>query len=164
MKTLMNRYDQERRWAWGVTDVAYFWKEMFVSPHIHPMVKVRKLWSLAENHLLWPVSFFVLTVSGWIPPLVNPVFKRTVMGFLLPQLSGFILTLATSMLILYIYLDIKLRSKLKVQTKLINVPFLLIQWYLLPIVSFALSALPALDAHTRLLIGKKLTYKVTEKV
>ena len=164
MKTLMNRYDQERRWAWGVTDFAYFWKEMFVSPHIKPLVKVRKMWVLAENHLLWPVSFFVLTVSGWIPPLVNPVFKRTVMGFLLPQLSGFILTLATSMLILYIYLDIKLRRKLNVETKLINLPFLLIQWYLLPVVSFALSALPALDAHTRLLLGKKLTYKVTEKV
>ena len=164
MKTLMNRYDQERRWAWGVTDVAYFWKEMFVSPHISPWVKLRKLFLLAENHLLWPVSFFILTVFGWIPPLVNPVFKRTVMGFLLPQLSGFILTLATSMLILYIYLDIKLRKKLKVETKLINMPFLLVQWYLLPVVSFVLSALPALDAHTRLLIGKKLTYKVTEKV
>ncbi len=164
MKTLMNRYDQERRWAWGVTDVAYFWKEMFVSPHIRPWTKAVKLFNLAENHLLWPISFFILTVSGWIPPLINAAFKRTFMGFLLPQLSGFILTLATSMLILYIYLDIKLRSKLNVETKLINVPFLLIQWYLLPIVSFVLSALPALDAHTRLLIGKKLTYKVTEKV
>ncbi len=162
--TFANRYDQERRWAWGVTDVAYFWKEMFITPHINLSAKFKKLFNLAENHLLWPVSFFILTVSGWIPPLINPVFKRTVMGFLLPQLSGFILTLATSMLILYIYLDIKLRKKLKVETKLINMPLLLVQWYMLPLVSFVLSALPALDAHTRLLIGKKLTYKVTEKV
>ena len=57
-----------------------------------------------------------------------------------------------------------MREKLKIQTKLINMPMLLVQWYLLPFVSLILSALPALEAHTRLLIGKKIDYKVTEKV
>jgi len=164
IKTLMNRYEQEKRWAWGVTDIAYFWKEAFVSPHIAWRVKIRKFLYLTETHLLWPTSFFILTVSGWIPPIINPVFKRTVLGFILPQLSGFILTLATAMIVLYVYLDIKLRQRLKVKTSLLSLPLLLIQWYLLPVVSFVLSALPALDAHTRLLIGKKMTYKVTEKV
>ncbi len=164
LKTFVNRYEQEKRWAWGVTDVSYFWNNAFTSPHIDWKVKLKRFSTLAENHLLWPTSFFVLTVSGWIPPLINPVFKRTVLGFILPQLSGFILTLATAMLILYIYLDIKLRQRLKVNTPLLSLPMLLIQWYLLPLISFILSALPALDAHTRLLIGKKITYKVTEKV
>jgi hypothetical protein len=164
LKTFLNRYDQEKRWAWGVTDVAYAWKHMFITPHIRLSVKLRKIWFLAETHLLWPISFFILTLSASIPPLVNPVFKRTVLGFLLPQLSGLILTLSTAMLIIYIYLDIKLRQKVKIETKLTSLPFLLIQWYLLPIVSFVLSALPALEAHTRLLLGKKITYKVTEKV
>lgn len=164
LKTFVNRYEQEKRWAWGVTDVSYFWNNAFTSPHINWNVKIKRFVNLAENHLLWPTSFFVLTVSGWIPPLINPVFKRTVLGFILPQLSGFILTLATAMLILYIYLDIKLRKRLKVNTPLLSLPILLIQWYLLPFIAFILSALPALDAHTRLLIGKKITYKVTEKV
>jgi hypothetical protein len=35
---------------------------------------------------------------------------------------------------------------------------------LLPFVSFVLAALPALDAHTRLLAGRYLEYRVTEKV
>ena len=164
IKTLLNRYDQERRWAWGVTDIAYFWENFFITPHITMWTKVKRFVSLAEIHLLWPVSFFILTISGFIPALINPVFNRTVLGFLLPQLSGFLLTLATSMLLLYIYLDIKVRERLKVQTHILNIPFLLIQWYLLPVVSFLLSSLPALEAHTRLLIGKKITYKVTEKV
>ena len=86
------------------------------------------------------------------------------MGFLLPQLSAFILTLSTLMLIVYMYLDMKLRHKVKVGTRLVYLPFIFIQWYLLPIVSFLLSSLPALEAHTRLLFGKKITYKVTEKV
>jgi hypothetical protein len=163
-KTFVNRYEQEKRWAWGVTDISYFWNNMFITPHIPWSVKLRRFSYLVETHLLWPVSFFILTVSGWIPPIVNPTFKRTVLGFLLPRLTGFLLTLATTMLLLYTYLDIKLRNKLKQKTSMLSFPLILIQWYLLPVVSFVLSALPALDAHTRLLFGKKLEYKVTEKV
>jgi hypothetical protein len=68
------------------------------------------------------------------------------------------------MLILYIYLDIKLRQKVNMKTSFSNLPLLIVQWYLLPVVSFFFSSLPALDAHTRILLGKKLKYKVTEKV
>lgn len=164
LKTLANRYEQEKRWAWGITDISYYWNNMFIASHIPWSVRITRFVYLVETHLLWPTSFFVLTVSGWIPPLVNPVFKRTVLGFILPRLTGFILTLATAMLFLYLYLDIKLRGKFNQKTKLVNLPFSLIQWYLLPVVSFVLSSLPALDAHTRLLLGKKITYKVTEKV
>jgi hypothetical protein len=35
---------------------------------------------------------------------------------------------------------------------------------LLPIVGLLLCAIPALDAHTRLLFGRRLEYRVTEKV
>ena len=163
-KTFANRYEQEKRWAWGVTDISYFWNNMFISPHIPWKVKLRRFSYLVETHLLWPVSFFLLTVSGWIPPIINPTFKRTVLGFLLPRLTGFLLTLATTMLLLYTHLDIKLRNKLKQKTHMFSFHLILVQWYLLPIVSFVLSALPALDAHTRLLFGKKIEYKVTEKV
>lgn len=163
-RTFFSRYDQEKRWAWGVTDIGYGIKRFFETPHIPAWVKIKKLLYLTETHLLWPTSFFILTLSASIPPLVNPIFKRTVLGFLLPQLSGFILTIATLMIVVYIYLDIRMRQELKIQTKLRNMPMLLVQWYLLPLVSFILSAVPALEAHTRLLIGKKITYKVTEKV
>lgn len=163
-KTFFNRYEQEKRWAWGVTDVGYAWSKLFHTPHLSFLPKLKMLLYLAEGHVLWPTSFFLLTVSASIPPLINPVFKRTVLGFILPELSGFILTTSTAMLILYIYLDIELRKKVNVKTPILNLPLLIVQWYLLPVVSFFLSSLPALDAHTRLLVGKKLIYKVTEKV
>jgi len=40
---------------------------------------------------------------------------------------------------------------------------LMLQWLLIPIVSLFLSAVPALDAQTRLMFGKYLEYKVTQK-
>ncbi len=164
LKTFINRYEQEKRWAWGVSDIGYAFKRFFNTPHLHPWIKLKKILFLIETHLLWPVSFFILTISASIPPLINPVFKYTVLGFLLPKLSGLILTLSSVLLILYIFLDIKIRQKTKIDINLLNIPFLFIQWYLLPIISFFFSSLPALDAHTRILLGKKLKYKVTEKV
>lgn len=163
-KTLANRYEQEKRWAWGVSDIGFALRKFFVTPHINPIVKLRKILYLVETHLLWPTSFFILTVSASIPPLVNPIFKRTVLGFLLPQLSGLILTFSSLLLILYVYLDIKLRQKVNSHTKPSSIAILIIQWYLLPVVSFLFSSLPALESHTRLLLGKKIKYKVTEKV
>ncbi len=164
LKTLTNRYEQEKRWAWGVSDIGYALKMFFKTPKINPWVKIKKILFLMETHLLWPTSFFMLTISASIPPLINPVFKRTVLGLLLPQLSGLILTLASLLLILYVYLDIKLRQKVHLKTKLNALPLLFIQWYFLPLVSFLFSSLPALESHTRLLMGKKMKYKVTEKV
>ena len=163
-KTLVNRYDQEKRWAWGVSDVGYILKKFFITPHIGVIAKLKKILFTAESHLLWPSSFFILTLSASIPPLVNPVFKRTVLGFLLPKLAGLILTFASLLLILYVYLDVKIRQKVNVGTRLRSFPLLIVQWYLLPIVSFFFTSLPALDAHTRILLGKKIQYKVTEKI
>ena len=38
------------------------------------------------------------------------------------------------------------------------------EYFLYPIVGLVLSVLPALEAHTRLLLGRYLEYRVTEKV
>jgi len=164
MKTLANRYEQEKRWAWGVTDVGYVLKKFFQTPNIDFWAKFKKIAFIIETHLFWPTSFFILTISASLPPLINLSFRRTVLGLLLPKLSALILTLSSGMLILYIYLDIKLRQKVNMKTSFSNLPLLIVQWYLLPVVSFFFSSLPALDAHTRILLGKKLEYKVTEKV
>ena len=162
--TFKNRYDQERRWAWGVTDIPYAIRRFFDTPHIRPMLKLKKILLIFEVHMLWPTSFFILTVSGWIPSLVNPTFKRTVMGLILPQVSSLIMTMATILLFVILYFDYRMREKVKIKTPIIHIPLMFIQWYLMPVISFVFSSLPALEAHTRLLLGKKLEYKVTEKI
>lgn len=163
-KTFKTRYEQERRWAWGVTDIPYGIIRALHSPHIRFTTKFRRLLHVTETHFFWPTSFFLLTIGASIPPLVNPVFKSTVLGFWLPKLSSFILTLSSVVLVLAVYLDYKLRERAKIKTELKNVPMLFIQWYLLPIISFIFASLPALEAHTRMLLGKKIEYKVTEKI
>jgi len=39
-----------------------------------------------------------------------------------------------------------------------------LEFILMPLTGFVFGALPGLDAHTRLMLGKYIEYKVTEKV
>jgi hypothetical protein len=39
-----------------------------------------------------------------------------------------------------------------------------LEFLLMPLIGFFFSALPGIDAHTRLMFGKYIEYKVTEKV
>lgn len=163
-KTLRTRYEQEKRWAWGASDVPYAVARFFMSKHVDFWARLRRTIFIAEVHLMWPTAFFILTISASIPTLVNPTFERTVLGFLLPKLASFILTSASILLIAAVYFDYNLRKRININTSWRQVPMLFIQWYFLPVVSFLFSSLPALEAHTRLLLGKKLEYRVTEKV
>jgi len=66
-------------------------------------------------------------------------------------------------MIIMIIIDLKQRPKKQEQTLLSKMltPF---EFILLPVVGFFFSALPGIDAHTRLMLGKYIEYKVTEKV
>lgn len=163
-KTLRTRYEQEKRWAWGATDVPYAMTRFFHSKHVNFYARLRRLLYVMETHYMWPTAFFTLTISASIPPLINQSFERTVLGLLLPKVASFILTGASILLFLTVYLDYSLRKKVNIETSWKQVPMLFVQWYMLPVVSFIFSSLPALEAHTRMLIGKKLEYRITEKV
>lgn len=163
LATFRSRYEQEKRWAWGVTDVPYVIKKFFTSPQIPLFPKLFRVFYVAETHLFWPTSFFLLTLAASVPALVNPVFGRTSLGHNLPQISGFILTITTTFLLVLIYIDAKSRPKRPLTYSIARTPLLLFQWILLPVITFFFSSLPALEAHTRLLLGKTLEYKVTEK-
>src|SRR3989344_5499654 len=109
INTFKSRYAQERRWAWGITDIPYALVRAFETPQIPWIIKLKKIGFLIEIHLFWPTSFFLLTLSASIPSLVNPAFGRTVLGFLLPKFSSFILTISSLMLIAILYFDYHVR-------------------------------------------------------
>ena len=111
---------------------------------------------------MWPVNWFIITIAANLPPLLNPTFSRTVMGKTLPQVSSAILTLSLVSLIAMILIDLKARPKvvgLPWWRKVLS-PF---EFVMLPVVGFFFSALPGLDAHTRLMMGRYMEYRVTEK-
>ena len=163
-KTMVNQYEQHKRWAWGVSDVPYVLKKYFTNTTISFWSKTARVLYLLENHLMWPTNWFILTLGSTLPPLVNHNFARTVLGHNLSQISSAILTICITFLLVMIILDLRAKPKRPEHFSKWKIPMLYLQWFTLPVVSFFLSALPGLDAHTRLMLGKRLEYRVTEKI
>jgi len=162
--TIKNQYFQYQRWAWGVSDDPYVIKNFFLTPGVPFLPKLFRLIALMRDHFLWPVNWFVITVGISIPVLLNPEFARTVLGYTLPGLSSVILTLALSFLIVMLIIDSKHRPPRPdyiPRWRAALVPF---EYILMPVVGLFLGALPGIDAHTRLMLGKYIEYRVTEKV
>ena len=163
-KTLVNQYEQQKRWAWGVSDVPEVIRKYFTLSTVPFWDKTIRLLNLLESHIVWPTNWFILTLGSTIPPLVNRNFSRTVLGHNLSQISSLILTLCIVFLLVIIVLDARTKPPRPSEFSKWKIPMLYIQWLTLPVVSFFLSTLPGLDAHTRLMLGKRLEYRVTEKV
>lgn len=164
-KSLMNKYHQERRWSWGVADDATYIKWYLTVKGIPFWRKTMLVMNVIVDHILWPVNWFIITVSANLVALVNPVFTRTNLGYTLPQISAFILTLCLLSILAMIYVDYTLGPKKNTEkhSKFRKMLFPL-EFLFMPVAGFFLSALPALISHIQLILGKRLEYKVTEKV
>lgn len=163
IKSLENKYHQERRWSWGVSDDPLFITWWFTVPGVPFIRKTMMLWNVLHDHFLWPVNWFIITIAANILPFINPVFTRTTLGYNLPKLAGFILTFCVFSLLFMIIIDYRNRPRQFSQSRVRQFLFPL-EFVLLPVVGFFLSALPALISHTQLMLGKRLEYRVTEKL
>ena len=67
-------------------------------------------------------------------------------------------------MLLAILVDLLLRPRAPDGQGVLDGVLGLVGFATLPITTLVLSAMPALDAHTRLLLGRSLAYQVTEKV
>lgn len=163
-KTMKNQYEQFKRWAYGVSDDPYVIKNYLSSKKIGFWDKTVRIARPLMDHFLWPVYWFIITWGINIPMLLNKDFARTAIGFNLPKISSIVLTLSFIFLAVILLIDIKQRPprpKDVPRFKSWLAPF---EFILLPISSFFFMALPGLDAHTRLMLGKYIEYRVTEKV
>lgn len=163
-QTFRNQYEQYKRWAWGVSDIPFIIRGVFLHPEIPLFDRLRRLFFILEQHVFWPANWFLLTLGSSIPPLINPAFGRTVLGNNLTRLSSTILTLSSVFLLVVAFIDWRMKPPRPKEYAAWKLPFLYLQWLTIPVISFFLSALPGLDAHTRLMLGKRLEYRVTEKI
>lgn len=164
-KTYQSQYEQVKRWAWGVSDTHYVVRRWIMAENVPFWEKTIRVLRVMEDHFLWPVNWFAVTVGALLPPFLNENFARTMIGKTLPQVTSGILTLCLLALLVMIVLNAKLRPK-KVGRRIPVLGAVLetLEFVTLPIVGFFFSALPGIDAHTRLMLGKYIEYKVTEKV
>ncbi len=161
--TMLNQYEQMKRWAWGVSDDQYIIRHYVLDNKIPFIDKTLRVMKVIEDHFLWPVNWFAITVSAMMPPLLNDQFSRTIIGKTLPQVSSTLLTLSMVSMLSMFFIDAKNRPP-RPKKNFWSYLAQPLEFLLIPVVGFFFGALPGIDAHTRLMFGKYLEYRVTEKV
>ncbi len=163
-ETVKSVYKQKRRWAWGVENIPLVLRAFIYNKRIPVWDKIRHAFKLLEGHWSWATWGFILTFEGWLTIVfARHEFASSVVYYNIPQISSIIFNLASLCLITSVILSIALLPKADVRY-----PFLVkighaLEWLLIPFILVFLSALPALDAQTRLMFGKYLEFWVSDK-
>ena len=161
---MAEQYLQVRRWAWGVTDIPYVIENAIVHTEIPFWSRFWRIGNLFGEHINWAIAPFVITFGAAIPILINPAFAETTLGQNLPIFASAMLTLALiSLLVLVVVEHFIVPPRPPRAGAGASALLSYVQWLGLPLVGIFFSTLPALDAQTRLLTGRYLEYRVTEK-
>jgi cellulose synthase/poly-beta-1,6-N-acetylglucosamine synthase-like glycosyltransferase len=163
-KTFINQYKQKRRWAWGIENFPFLAMRFRRDKDISWKKKFKSLFLIFEGNHSWATSSLIIAVLGWIPVLFgNSSFHQTVLSYNLPYVTRTLASLAMGGLIITMTLTFLLLPPLPQGTPKRKYVYMVLQWALVPFIASVLGSFPALDAQTRMMIGKPLGFWVTEK-
>lgn len=163
-KTIANIYRQHRRWTYGVENLVYilyhFTKNTAIPRKQRIRVALEQMegyWSMVTN----PIMLFIL---GWAPIFFGGrVFHETVLSYNLPIVVRNLLILAMFGLVISSIISLTLIPKRPEGKPRFMYIVMALQWILVPITMIVFSAIPGLDAQTRLMFGKYMGFWVTPK-
>jgi hypothetical protein len=162
-RSLVQQYTQIRRWAWGVTDIPYFIDSALSHHEIPLRERIARLFELWMDHINWAVAPFIMIFGASLPVFLNQTFAITPLGQNLPVFAAWLLTGAMSSLLVLMFVEDQLAPPKPAEWGVRMHIVSWVQWLCLPVVGVIFTNLPALDAQTRLLTGRYLEYRVTEK-
>ena len=163
-RTIKNIYKQQRRWAYGAADIAFVFFGFLNNKKISRLKKFLKVIDLLEGHWSWATASIMIFFLGWLPIVIGvPEFSQALIAYSLPKTISRILTFSMVGLILSAYFAILLLPPKPSGYGRFKYLFLAVEWLLLPLIMIFFSSLPALEAQTRLMMGKYLGFWPTEK-
>jgi hypothetical protein len=180
--TYVNQYLQVKRWGWGAVDVSYAALNAFRHSEIPLRKRLLRFWYFFENHLMWSTQWFFITLGGIIPSTYYKFTGKALtpdwfaldqvvdLTFLPAWLAGAITLPAlilTPCLIPYgiiLFHDWKLRPPAPPNITIVQHVLANLCWLAISPITFLFSALPALHSQIRLMLGRRMEYRVTEKI
>ncbi|HZR47229.1 MAG TPA: glycosyltransferase family 2 protein, partial [Candidatus Manganitrophaceae bacterium] len=163
-RTFVNQYKQMRRWAWGVEKFPLMMRGFLAERKIPLSKKVKHVFRLLEGNYSWATASFVIAIFGWLPLWVGGnAFNRTVLAYNLPSTTRSILTMALVGVLISVFLCHALLPPRPARYSRWRTVSMTLQWALVPFSYMVLVGLPAVDAQTRLMLGRYLAFWVTEK-
>jgi len=163
-QTVKSIYKQKRRWAWGVENFPIVMRAFLRARRISFYDKLRYGFKLFEGNISWATWGFILTLIGWIPTFFSaPQFRNSVVYYTAPEITGLIFNFATLSLFISVLLSIALLPRHTTKHGWIKKFLFMLEWLMIPLILVFLSSLPALDAQTRLMLGRRMEFFVTDK-
>lgn len=162
--TVASLYKQKRRWAWGVENFPLVMRGFLVNKKISFYNKLRHGFKLFEGQVTWAALPFLLTFVGWLPAIsAGNEFSNTVLYYNASRFTQAIFGLSTIALLGTIIMSLWLLPKKKKRFSFFWTLVHGLEWFLVPFILVFLSAMPALDAQTRLMLNRRMEFWVSDK-
>lgn len=163
-KTFLNIYKQKRRWAWGVENIPVVIRAFIKSKKIPFYKKLSFSYKLFDAFISWSTWSFILLIGTWLPGFfATRQFTSSTLYYTAPRIKGIIFSLASVGLVICMAISIMILPERKRGARIIDKVKHVFEWLFIPLIMLALSAIPALDAQTRLMFGRYLEFWVSEK-
>jgi hypothetical protein len=163
-KTMKAVYRQIRRWAYGVENVPYYLFGFAKNKKIPFSRKFSLGFTAFETYWSWATNSFMIFLLGWLPIVIGgDEFRQTMLSYSLPILTRDILTVGMIGLVASAFFSIMVIKPKSVSLGPQKYFLLALEWFLLPLVMMVFVSLPALEAQTRLMLGKYMGFWPTEK-
>ncbi len=165
-RALSALYKQLRRWAWGVENFPFMAMAFARDRKMPVLTKVSFLWKQLEGMYTWATVPILVFLLGRLPFWLAPETFRSYAVF---QNTPFTLEWLMRFAMIGVFVSATLSATLlprrpshvsRWQTLVVTV----FQWILLPVTFVLFGAIPAIDAQTRLMLGKgRLGFNVSPK-
>lgn len=161
--TVRNIYKQQRRWAYGVADIPYFLYGFLWNKKIPLSKKISLSLDRVDSYWSWATVSPLIFLLSWLPLVLGgEAFTQTLLSYNLPKFTSWILTVLMVGLVWSVYLSIVFLPPRPITYGRWHFAWLALQWIFLPPIMLFF-ALPALDAQTRLMLGKYIGFWSTPK-
>ncbi|MDO8663673.1 MAG: glycosyltransferase family 2 protein [Candidatus Wildermuthbacteria bacterium] len=163
-QTIVNQYRQQRRWAWGSEGIPYLLFGLLKNKKIPLKKKLRYPFLLIEGFWAWGTNAFLVLFLGWLPLIFGgEQFRYTVLAYNLPQIVSYLMDLALTGLIVCIIISTLLLTPRPRGYSRWRSLSMIVQWIFFPFTFIFFGSIPAIDAQTRLMLGKYMGFWITEK-
>jgi hypothetical protein len=164
LKTFKNIYLQQRRWAYGAGEVPYVFYNFLKDKQISFKTKISWGLFILQSHWSWATSAILIFLLGWLPVVLGgQIFGGTLIGHTLPLFASRLMRLAMVGLVGFIYFYFAILPPKPKNVSRFKYLVFVVEWLILPFTMILFWSLPAIDAQTRLMLGKYMGFWPTEK-
>lgn len=165
IETAKNQYMQIRRWAWGMENFPYLVMESIKHKEIPWWPKLVLIMRLFKSTVEWSTASLLIAFAGWMPLIINPEFRDSVIGYNLPVIASNLLTITWVGILISASIGLLLLPPRPKNFGKLRTVSMALQWVLSPITGLIFGAIPAIDAQTRMILSGKfrLGFWVTPK-